>query len=155
MTPPGTVPAPEIGLVINYDFLWRTEAERGLEDGAKSRPCAVVLIQSPRGDHGSEVFVCAISHTPPSPRQRAVEIPYKVARHLNLDDGKSWIKTHELNVFTWDDARLPHGMAKTPRGYWSYGMIPPGLYRKVRDQVIENSRDGSLKAINRDVDIDP
>ena len=155
MAAPGSTLRPEIGLVIHYDFLWRTDAERGLESGAKSRPCAVVLIQNRPTDGDIEIYVCAISHTPPSPGQRAVEILHMVARHLDLDDGRSWIKTHELNIFTWEAGRLSHGMTRTPHGEWSYEIIPPGLYKIVRDHVIANSRDRSLQSLHRDIDIDP
>ena len=35
---------PTAGLVIRYSFLWREEAARGIEEGAKDRPCAVILV---------------------------------------------------------------------------------------------------------------
>jgi hypothetical protein len=30
-----------------------------------------------------------------------VEVPLRVARHLGLDEERSWIVTTELNVFVW------------------------------------------------------
>jgi hypothetical protein len=36
-------PDPIAGMVIRYAYLWRSEYERGLEEGLKDRPCAVLL----------------------------------------------------------------------------------------------------------------
>jgi len=36
------LPAPELGLVISYAYLWSSEADAGREEGGKDRPCAVV-----------------------------------------------------------------------------------------------------------------
>jgi len=32
--------------------------------------------------------------------------------HLNLDDRRSWIKTHEVNAFIWNDDYIPFGITK-------------------------------------------
>ena len=37
-----SLPAPQPGLVIRYAYLWAREHDRGAEDGAKDRPCAIV-----------------------------------------------------------------------------------------------------------------
>ena len=142
--------APEIGLVIRFDYLWKTESEAGQDDGVKDRPCVIVLSVDQFDDGGHQVMVCPISHTPPVHGQPAVLVPGNVARHIDLDDRQSWIKTHEVNRFLWPAARLPFGIAKTPSGHWFYGFIPPSLYRIVRDQVISHHRQGKLKLVDRD-----
>jgi len=38
-----TWPTPKPGLVIRYSYLWHRESLIGQEEGAKERPCAVVL----------------------------------------------------------------------------------------------------------------
>ena len=38
-----TWPTPKPGLVIRYSYLWHREPLTGQEEGAKERPCAVVL----------------------------------------------------------------------------------------------------------------
>jgi hypothetical protein len=35
-------------MVIRYAYLWRAEHERGIEEGAKDRPCAVPLARMTR-----------------------------------------------------------------------------------------------------------
>ncbi len=141
---------PENGLVISYDFLWHDEVRRGQEYGSKEHPCAIVLAGEIQTNGDREVFVCAISHSPPAADQLAVEIPYKVAKHLGLDDQQMWIKTHEVNIFTWAKDRLPYGLVKAPNGSFSYGIVPPALYEKMRDNVVENHKRGSLERIVRD-----
>lgn len=141
---------PEVGLVIRFDFLWRNEQRAGKQDGVKDRPCAIVLTREEQPDGSSQVFVCAITHTPPGPEEVAVEIPLKVLQHLGLDDGPSWIKTSEVNAFTWEEDQLPFGMTRTPNDDWSYGFLPPDLYRQMRDQVVKYSRGGTLRQIKRD-----
>jgi len=37
------IPKPEAGMVINYSYLWAREARAGQEEGAKNRPCAIIL----------------------------------------------------------------------------------------------------------------
>jgi hypothetical protein len=58
------LPIPEPGLIINYEFLWREEKERGLDHGRKRRPCAIVVAAESEGDRIS-VLVAPITHSPP------------------------------------------------------------------------------------------
>jgi len=68
------LPAPELGLVISYAYLWSSEAEEGKEEGLKDRPCALVL--SARDEGGdSVVAVVPVTHTSPQRPEEAVEIP--------------------------------------------------------------------------------
>ena len=66
------LPAPELGLVISYAYLWSSEAAEGQEEGLKDRPCAIVL--SARDDRGyTVVAVVPVTHSPPQRREEAVE----------------------------------------------------------------------------------
>ena len=59
-----TFPQPIAGMVIRYAYLWRSEHEQGIEEGAKDRPCAVLLaVTDEAGDR--KVIVLPIAHTPP------------------------------------------------------------------------------------------
>ena len=54
-------PQPVPGLVIRYAYLWRTEQQRGQEEGLKDRPCAVILVTT--DDEGDKVVtVLPITH---------------------------------------------------------------------------------------------
>lgn len=141
---------PEAGLVIQYDFLWKNEADKGWEDGAKDRPCAIVLMSDKRADGSHDVYVCPITHSPPHTDETAVEIPYKVARYLNLDHDRMWIKTHEMNRFRWEEDRIPVGVTPTSKQQWAFGMLPQALGQKVFEQVRQNNRKNNLDVVQRD-----
>jgi hypothetical protein len=80
-----------------------------------------------REDRSRLVAVCPITYTPPHNERQAVEIPYKVARHLGLDDQRSCIRTNTVNTFTWEPARIPVGVSQTPDGKWEYAILPYAL----------------------------
>ena len=101
---------PKPGLVIRFDFLWKEEESAGHTDGRKDRPCAIILATRPKEGGTRDVILCPITHSPPQKSESAIEIPVKLARHLKLDDERSWIKTHQINTVEWDRNRLPFGV---------------------------------------------
>ena len=100
-------PEPAPGLIIRYSYLWVEEHKRGQEEGAKDRPCAVILVTA-HVDEERAVTVLPISHTPPADSELAVEFPAPVKRRLKLDDERSWVVLTEANRFIWPgpDLRL-------------------------------------------------
>jgi hypothetical protein len=120
------------GMVIRYAYLWRSDYERGLEEGTKDRPCAVLLaVIDEAGDR--KVIVLPVTHTPPQIPGHALEIPAATKRRLDLDDGRSWIVVTEANRFTWPGPDLrptrPGDAASVV-----YGELPGDLFRKLREQ---------------------
>jgi len=144
--PPALVPRP--GLVIRYAYVWRDDAARGQEEG-KDRPCAVVL--AAKNEAGRlRVYVAPVTHSPPDDPRHAIEIPAETKRRLGLDDARSWIKTTELNVFTWPgpDVR-PVGRPSERRGV-AYGLLPKNMAEDLLANVRDRVREGRTKAVNRD-----
>lgn len=141
---------PKPGLVIRFDYLWRDEQMRGLENGRKDRPCVIVVATKAREDGSVRVMVCPVTHSPPNDNQTAVEITLKLARALNLDADQMWIKTHELNSFTWEKDRIPVGVVKTPAGKWLHGFVPYEIREKALAQVRRNNRQRNLLQVKRD-----
>jgi mRNA-degrading endonuclease toxin of MazEF toxin-antitoxin module len=139
-------PAPAIGLVIRYDFLWSHERDKGYQEGAKERPCVVVtaLVRKETGD--TEVLVAPITHSPPEIGTVAIEIPHKVGRHLGLDDARSYIIANEANSVSWDD---PGIVPVIPGKQWAYGFIPKGLYDQLRATMLDLLRQRKIKAADR------
>lgn len=99
-------PDPQPGLVIRYAYLWRSQEELGREEGAKDRPCAIVLATR-RGGDTLMVVVAPITHVPPRDPLGGVEIPAAVKARLKLDAARSWIITTEVNVFGWPGPDVP------------------------------------------------
>lgn len=125
-------PNPIAGLIIRYAYLWRSEQERGLEEGVKDRPCAVLLsITDEAGE--KKVVVLPITHTPPHDPLLAVEVPAATKRRLGLDDERSWIVLAEANCFTWPGPDLRPMMSGDGTTV-VYGELPGNLFRAVRDK---------------------
>jgi hypothetical protein len=141
------LPEPVAGLVIGYAYLWRNEALRGREAGAKDRPCVIVLsVQSVDGQ--TVVTVAPIIHTPPADASLAIEIPAGTKKRLGLDDQRSWIIAADLNRFIWPGVDL-RPTARNNHAF-AYGLLPPNLYREVRDRVRALARAGHARLTARD-----
>jgi len=126
------LPAPELGLVVSYAYLWNSEFEEGQEEGIKDRPCALVLSSQNEGGN-TIVAVVPVTHSPPQRPEEAVEIPAVVKRHLGLDEARSWIVVSEINRFIWPGPDLrPVSRAEPDR--FEYGFLPPGLFRQVLEK---------------------
>ncbi|MDX2222476.1 MAG: type II toxin-antitoxin system PemK/MazF family toxin [Rhodospirillaceae bacterium] len=115
----------------------------------KDRPCAVVLVVAGARDRPRRVVVCPITHSPPDDPQTAVAIPPRVAGHLGLDQRRSWIRTHQVNVFEWKEGLIPFGVSPARPGRWSFGQLPYALGKAVFDQVLALSRKKRLVRITR------
>jgi hypothetical protein len=128
-------PEPQGGLVISYAYLWRRESEAGQVEGAKNRPCAIVLaVRRERPEAAMIVTVAPITPAPPRDPALAMEIPPKVKQHLGLDSERSWIVLDEFNEFAWPGFDL-RPLPGTP-GRYEYGFLPPALYRKIVERIL-------------------
>lgn len=68
--------------------------------------------------------------------------------HLGLDAQRSWIIVSDLHRFTWPGS----GLHPVP-GRWNRydcGLLPPSLFRLVRDRVLELDADALKYATLRD-----
>lgn len=121
-----TLPTPERGLVISYSYLWHSERARGLEEGAKDRPCVIILaVEMQAGAH--TVTVVPITHAAPANPDFAVEIPVATKRRLGLDEMRSWIVISEGNRFVWPGPDIrPVGSSR-----FDYGFLPPAIFKQV------------------------
>jgi hypothetical protein len=138
------LPLPQPGQVIRYAYLWWNEARAGREDGAKDRPCGIVLARVTKAGN-TVAYVVPITHTPPLKDEDGIEIPQATKRRLGLDTEPSWIVTSELNQFTWPGPDI----RPTTSGQYLYGYLPEKLMRLVLEQVKKHARDNLLKAITR------
>ncbi len=140
-----TMDTPEIGLVIRHMCLWRDEQRQGQEEGRKARPCLIVHKRQNEFDE-TEVFICPITHTPPSNPEQAKEIPLATKQRLKLDDEQSWIITNEVNRFTWKGPDV----RKTQSGQFAYGYLPHGLINAAIGQFRDNARKRQIDIVSRD-----
>jgi len=118
----------------------------GHEEGAKDRPCAVVVALQ-NEDGKTRVYVLPITHSSPAVGEEAIEIPPLVKTRLGLDAARSWVVLDEANVFAWPGPDLRFLPDKGPQSS-AYGFLPPGFFRVVRDRflAVDRKRKAALVA---------
>ncbi len=143
-------PEPQPGLVIRYAYLWRSEAERGREEGGKDRPCAVVLATKRGNDGKTTVVVAPITHSPPRDPKAAIEIPAAMKARLGLDEARSWIVTNDLNTFVWPGSDVRPVNPRKPEQGIAYGYLSQHITQRLISEVRDRMREGQTKAVARD-----
>ena len=134
---------------MRFDFLWKSDADRGQEEG-KERYCLIAAREEPDQNGIRLVYLLPITHSPPPAGQKAVEIPHSMARHLGLDDDRSWIKTHERNSVEWPARGLPFGVIPASSDKMEIGTMHKSLTIAAREQVHERARTRSMVTVERD-----
>ena len=138
------IPKPEIGLIINYAYLWHREAKIGQEEGRKERPSAIVAATIE-----NQVIVVPITHSQPSFPSEGIEIPAPLKKQLGLDHEQAWIITTELNRFEWPGMDLrPIGRTKSDKIV--YGKFPPNFMKQVITEIRQNIVNHRANAVQRD-----
>lgn len=144
-------PTAPIGSLIAYEFLWSSQSNTR-EDGAKVYPTAVIIVRTDIGPRPL-VYALGISHKPPLPDERAMEVPPKLARHLGLDDRQMWIYTNQLNVFTWPGPDLRPAEWLTSRvdarGGCVIGALPTDWFEKVKLHLKESFMLKKVRPVKR------
>lgn len=142
-----TWPEPRPGLVVRYNYLWRREALAGREEGTKDRPCALVVAVDDAQDR-RRAYVLPITHSRPAMDGDAIEVPATTKARLGLDSHRSWIVVTEANVFEWPGPDL-RGARAGASGSAVYGMLPPSLFRAVRDRFVARARERKIGFVPR------
>ena len=124
---------PKPGEVINYSYLWEREYREGRDEGIKDRPVAVILVTQ-SADGLDQIHVVPMTTTPPTGDQKAIEVPEAVRWQLGLSAERSWIIVTEWNRFSWPGYDIRPVRGREPSV--SYGFIPSGLFRQVRDALV-------------------
>jgi len=140
-----SLPTPEPGLVVRFEYLWSEDARGGRETGSKVRPC-VIVVASRRTPNGTvEVLVAPITHSAPRDGDVAIELPPEVKAALGLDDARSWMVATELNEFVWPG----HDLRADARGRFDLGVLPPRTFSRLRSAILASIRQGRLKRVSR------
>ena len=140
-----TIPHPEPGLVVHFNYLWRRERDLGRDEARYPRPCAVILSYRRAADGSLIVLLAPITHAPPHEDERAIELPQQVKAHLGLDWARSWVILDEVNETGWPG----YDVQPNARGDYAYGFVPPRLYERIRGGVLDALRAGQLARVSR------
>ena len=140
-----TIPDPEVGLVVHFNYLWDREREAGREEARYARPCAIVISFRRVADGARVAMLAPITHAPPRPGDQVLELPQAVKRQLGLDEQRSWIVLDEVNETLWPGFDLQ----TNSKGDYAYGFVPPRLYAEVKTRILDLYRIGELKRVTR------
>jgi len=143
-----SLPVPKPGLVIRYSFLWSSEQAQGVVEGVKDRPCAIVVAARHDLSGNIQTIVAPITHRPPGDPAASIEIPPRTCTNLGLDSGRHWLRLDELNRFAWPGYDLRPIPGKP--GQYAYGMLPPGLFRQLRDGILARQKARTARPVSRD-----
>ena len=143
-----TLPDPKPGLVIHYRFLWSHEQAAGADEGAKDRPCAIVVATRRDAGGGIRTIVAPITHAQPQELTASIAIPAATCRLLGFDNARHWIRLDELNRFYWPGFDL-RPIPGAPDRY-HYGMLPRHLFETLRQAILDRQHARSNHLISRD-----
>jgi hypothetical protein len=115
-------------------YLWLREHREGREEGAKDRPCAIILAVRQR-EGETQVLVVPVTHSPPDNVDAALELPTAVKQHLSLDAERSWVVLSESNLFDWPGPDLRR-VGDRDDSSVAYGFLPPRLFGELRRRFL-------------------
>jgi len=143
-----SLPKPEPGLVIRYAYLWFVEHLRGREEGAKDRPCAIVLATR---DEAEKAFASLSFPSPirrPATWTRRWKFLANVKQRLGLDAERSFAVLGESNEFLWPGPDLrrigEHGDASV-----AYGFLPPKFFLELKRRFAALERTRRSRRVTR------
>ena len=84
-------------------------------------------------DETTQLIVVPMTTKPPRKDQVAIEVPPAVRAQLGLSAERSWVIVDEDNRFAWPGYDIRPVPGKEPS--ISYGFLPSGLFRQIRDHV--------------------
>jgi len=143
--PESSVPRP--GEVIRYAYLWTDERDAGREDSVKDRPC-VVTVTLPEANGETAVFVLPITSGRPAVPEDGIEINPATRVRLGLQQAPCWVLLTEVNRFIWPGPDL-RPVERSAGRFFSYGLLPRGLFIRIRDAVVRRARDRRLNVVGR------
>jgi hypothetical protein len=142
-----SLPIPKPGLVIRYSFLWSHEKAGGAAEGAKDRPCAIVVAARTLETGEIDTIVAPITHAPPDDPAASIEIPPATCKSLGLDSGRHWLRLDELNRFAWPGFDL-RPLPEQPDRF-DYGLLPRALFERLRTGILKLQQERRGRVIPR------
>jgi hypothetical protein len=130
------LPRPELGLVVQYGFVWSGADRHPPPDSGKDRPCLIVNlrgVEDAPGRPSLRVTYLPISHVAPRKGEKAIPIGAKLAKHLGLTSEKSYLYVSYACQDDW-----PFDVARAPGSdSFAYGVIPPALFETIAAEFVK------------------
>jgi hypothetical protein len=138
----------EPGMVLSYAYLWFEEHQKGIKEGRKDRPSAVIAINSQVGP-SDLVYVVPITHSPPQREGEKLKIPQEIKLRLGLDDEPAWVDVTEINAFAWSGFDLRPTRRGDQNPTCLYGYLPSRFLAKVQKAIHQIRAEHKLKIVPR------
>lgn len=118
--------------MVGYDFLFREQADAGIENADKPHPAAIILVV--KEDVQTRVSLLAISHSPPRPGDEAYRVKLTGAecRQMGLDSGDHWVNLRDIDAFDWPGYDL---VKSAPGGVYVYGTMSKTTFVRIVDAL--------------------
>ncbi len=138
------LPKPRPGLVVGYDFLFREQADAGMENAGKPHPAAIILVV--KEDVQTRVSLLAISHSPPRLGDEAYRLKLTATecKQMGLDSDEHWINLRDINAFDWPGYDL---VKSAPGSNYVYGTMSKNTFVRIVDAV---KRCAGRRVVKRD-----
>ncbi|TAL33754.1 MAG: growth inhibitor PemK [Alphaproteobacteria bacterium] len=150
MTIEAQLPEPQAGMVINYEYLWARQNNKGWRRAEKMRPCVILAVVE--GNDDKTVYVSPITHTPPFHPEESIELSAQTNLRLGLDrpgnECVRWLMVNEVNKFTWPGSLVRTVPYSEPRTY-VYGVLPECVLKLAREKLKEFSAQKALSFVFR------
>ncbi|WP_211099449.1 type II toxin-antitoxin system PemK/MazF family toxin [Skermanella aerolata] len=115
-------------------------------EGTQDQPC-VIMLATEGAANGTVITVAPITHSPPQD-DAAVEIPAATKQRHGLDAERSWVVISEVIRFVWAGPHL-RPISRENAGRFDYGMLPPALFTRIRNLLVENARQRRIGLVVR------
>jgi hypothetical protein len=136
------------GMVLSYSYLWSEDYKKGIKEGRKNRPVAVIAINAQAGPTDL-VYVVPITHGVPDHNGQKLKLPRDIKQRLGLDDETSWVDATEINAFAWPGFDLRPTRRNDPNPTCLYGSLPSRFLTKVQQAIQQNRIENKLKLVPR------
>ncbi|PWR21038.1 hypothetical protein [Zavarzinia compransoris] len=117
-------------MVLEYEYVWAHEYDKGCGNAVKSRPCCLIWVREKEGPQKQAFWVPISSVNDPS--RPKLEIPSAERRSLGLRK-QSWLLLDEMNIDWWPlQVRKIGGEGK---GDFLYGSLSDHLYAQLVEGI--------------------
>jgi hypothetical protein len=139
--------APQVGQIVEHQFLWIEERDVGLVEGRKARPCLIIAVEPSVESAQPRVTVLPITSQPPRSGSTMLAVPNDIKGRIGLDRRRSaWIVLDQANSFTWP------GFDLVPQADGSFvrGIVTRGFFISVREAISTLASRGGPRIVERD-----
>ncbi len=137
---------PQIGQIVDHNFLWADEQAAGRVEGRKARPCLIIAVEQ-RTRAAPHVTVLPVTSQPPRAGTTAVAVPDDVKVRIGLARARAaWVVIDDANFFAWPG----YDLVPQPGDGFVRGVVTRGFFQLIRNAVLAAHARGRPRRIDRD-----